>query len=67
MQTTQVTFDGEYNHIINGTTDWVYEEEFAITQGFFWNNAGNKIAYYRFDESEVKVPTGFSLSNALQI
>lgn len=54
MQTTQVTFDGEYNHIINGTTDWVYEEEFAITQGFFWNNAGNKIAYYRFDESEVK-------------
>lgn len=53
-KTTQITFDGEYNNIINATTDWVYEEEFAITKGFFWNNAGNKIAYYRFDESEVK-------------
>lgn len=53
-KTTQITFDGKYNNIINATTDWVYEEEFAITKGFFWNNAGNKIAYYRFDESEVK-------------
>lgn len=54
MQQTQITKDGKYNHIINGTTDWVYEEEFAITKGFFWNKIGDKIAYYRFDESDVR-------------
>lgn len=54
MQTKQITTDGEYNHIINGTTDWVYEEEFAITKGFFWSNDSEKIAYYKFDESKVK-------------
>lgn len=54
MTEQQVTFDGHFNQIINGTTDWVYEEEFAITKGFFWNNSGTKIAFYRFDESDVK-------------
>lgn len=51
----QVTDDGKYNHIINGTTDWVYEEEFAFTQGFHWSPEGDKIAFYKFDESRVKV------------
>jgi len=51
---TQITFDGEDRHIIYGTTDWVYEEEFAFTRAFFWSPDGNKIAYYRFDESDVK-------------
>lgn len=51
----QVTTDGKYNHIINGTTDWVYEEEFAFTQGFKWSPEGDKIAFYKFDESRVKV------------
>ena len=54
MQTKQITTDGEFNYIINGTTDWVYEEEFAITKGFFWSNDSEKIAYYKFDESKVK-------------
>ena len=49
---TQVTSDGKQNGIINGTTDWVYEEEFAITQGFEWSPDGKKIAFYRFDESK---------------
>lgn len=49
----QVTLDGKQGSIINGTTDWVYEEEFAITKGFEWSPDGNKIAYYRFDESHV--------------
>lgn len=49
-----VTTDGKQNEIINGTTDWVYEEEFAITKGFEWSPDGNRIAYYRFDESKVK-------------
>ncbi len=51
----QVTRDGKYNHIINGTTDWVYEEEFAITKGFAWSPDSKKLAYYRFDESRVKL------------
>ncbi len=49
-----ITDDGVYNEIINGTTDWVYEEEFAFTQGFFWSPDSEKIAYYKFDESHVK-------------
>ena len=49
----QVTFDGEINKIINGATDWVYEEEFAFDNGMQWNASGNKIAYYRFDEENV--------------
>jgi dipeptidyl-peptidase-4 len=50
----KVTHDGEENKIINGTTDWVYEEEFAITKGFYWSPDNKKIAFYRFDESRVK-------------
>jgi len=51
---TQITTDGKYNHIINGTTDWVYEEEFAITKGLSWSPEGDKIAFFRFDEGHVK-------------
>lgn len=51
----QVTFDGKANEIINGSCDWVYEEEFEFAQAFFWNNTSDQIAFYRFDES--KVPT----------
>ena len=54
MQETQITTNGEFNKIINGTTDWVYEEEFAITKGFFWSPDSKKIAFYSFDESKVK-------------
>ncbi|MGM0531893.1 MAG: S9 family peptidase [Bacteroidota bacterium] len=50
----QVTHDGKHNHIINGSTDWVYEEEFAFTQGFHWSPEGDKIAFYKFNESRVK-------------
>lgn len=55
---TQVTTDGEINSIINGVTDWVYEEEFAFVRAFEWNKSGEKIAYLKFDESEV---TEFSM------
>ena len=51
---TQLTFDGKTNAIINGGTDWVYEEEFGFDKGFEWSTDGSKIAYYKFDESEVK-------------
>ncbi|TVQ88269.1 MAG: S9 family peptidase [Bacteroidetes bacterium] len=50
----QITHDGRHNEIINGTTDWVYEEEFGFTIGFQWSPDGNKIAFYRFDETHVK-------------
>ncbi|HBI81798.1 MAG TPA: hypothetical protein DDY04_07665, partial [Bacteroidales bacterium] len=32
----QITTDGEYNKVINGAADWVYEEEFALTTGMQW-------------------------------
>ena len=50
---TQVTTDGKKNAIINGITDWVYEEEFAFVRAFDWSADSRKIAYIRFDESEV--------------
>ncbi|MCF8428816.1 MAG: S9 family peptidase [Bacteroidia bacterium] len=49
-----ITTDGKVNNIINGATDWVYEEEFAIWKGFTWSPNSDKIAFYRFDESKVK-------------
>ena len=48
-----VTTDGEWNKIINGTSDWVYEEEYGFTQAYAVSSNGEKIAYLRFDESEV--------------
>ncbi|OUV69920.1 MAG: S9 family peptidase [Flavobacteriales bacterium TMED123] len=53
-ETTQVTSDGKKNHIINGASDWVYEEEFALVRSFQWSPDGKHIAYYKFDESHVK-------------
>ncbi len=50
---TQLTNDGKRNAIINGTTDWVYEEEFAITKGYGWSPDSKHIAYLRFDEQDV--------------
>ena len=50
----QITHDGKYNHIINGALDWVYEEEFSFDRGFDWSPDGQKIAFYRFNESHVK-------------
>jgi len=49
----QVTFDGEKNKLINGVTDWVYEEEFAFVRTFDWNKTSTKIAFLKFDESQV--------------
>jgi len=51
--TRQITSDGKKNHIINGITDWVYEEEFGFVKAFDWNASGTHLAYIRFDETEV--------------
>jgi len=52
-ETTQVTTDGKVNEIINGITDWVYEEEFSLVRAFDWNKDATKLAFIRFDETEV--------------
>lgn len=49
----RVTNDGEKNKVINGAPDWVYEEEFGFAKAFAWSPDGKKIAFYRFDESDV--------------
>ena len=54
QKTTTVTTDGKINEIINGGTDWVYEEEFAFSRAFEWSPNGKRLAYFRFDESQVK-------------
>lgn len=50
---TAITNDGEKNAIINGITDWVYEEEFAFVRAFDWSADSKKIAFIRFDERQV--------------
>ncbi|PJJ10566.1 dipeptidyl-peptidase-4 [Flavobacterium sp. 1] len=52
-KSTAITSDGKKNSIINGITDWVYEEEFAFVRAFDWSKDSKKIAFIRFDESEV--------------
>jgi len=51
--TTQITTDGQKNSIINGITDWVYEEEFAFVRAFEWSGNSDKIVFMRFDETDV--------------
>lgn len=51
--TSQITTDGKKNVIINGICDWVYEEEFEFVRAFDWSADSKKIAYIRFDESQV--------------
>lgn len=43
-----ITRDGN-TEIINGTFDWVYEEEFNCRDGFRWSNDGKYIAYWQSD------------------
>jgi dipeptidyl-peptidase-4 len=50
---SQITTDGEKDKIINGTSDWVYEEEFGLSKAFWWSPDSKFLAYLRFDESEV--------------
>ncbi len=50
----QITEDGEFNKIINGASDWVYEEELELSKAFQWSVNGEKLAFYRFDEAAVK-------------
>lgn len=52
---SQVTKDGEYNKVLNGIPDWVYEEEFGFNRAFDFSADSKMLAYIRFDESAVKM------------
>ena len=49
-----ITDDGKWNYVINGTTDWVYEEEYGFTKAYAFSPDSREIAYLKFDESQVK-------------
>src|SRR5579871_6054150 len=52
-QIKQLTFDGA-RKLINGTFDWVYEEEFSCRDGFRWSPDSKKIAYWQIDAKDTK-------------
>ena len=52
-KTARLTSDGS-DKIINGTSDWVYEEEFAVRDGFRWSPDGAHIAYWQFNTTGVR-------------
>lgn len=50
---TRLTADASPT-LVNGTSDWVYEEEFGVRDGFRWSPDGTRIAYWQFDMSGVR-------------
>ena len=50
--TRRLTTDGT-DLIVNGTSDWVYDEEFSLGDGFRWSPDGQSIAYWQFDQHGV--------------
>jgi len=51
---TQLTHDGSKGGIINGTFDWVYEEEFGLRDGWSWSPDGEKIAFFKLNEADTR-------------
>jgi len=60
----QLTFDGG-GDIINGTSDWVYEEEFGVRDGFRWSPDSRSIAFWQFNTSGVPVFTMIDNTDSL--
>jgi dipeptidyl-peptidase-4 len=54
MEETQLTTDGADGSIINGTSDWVYEEEFGLRDGWSWSPDGQYLAFFQFDEADTR-------------
>ncbi len=50
----QLTYDGSSGRIINGTYDWVYEEQFGLSDGWAWSPDGSRIAFVKLDETETR-------------
>ena len=53
MNVTALTSDGSA-HVINGTFDWVYEEELGLHRGFRWSPDGETIAYWQINTEGVR-------------
>lgn len=51
---TVLTSTNNTRKLINGTFDWVYEEEFGCRDGFRWSNDSKSIAYWQVDANQVK-------------
>lgn len=51
---SQVTKDGKRGEILNGTPDWVYEEEFSINSSIVFTPDSRQICWIKYDESKVK-------------
>lgn len=51
---TRLTDTGSEGGVINGTFDWVYEEEFGLRDGFRWSPDGRHIAFFQLDESATR-------------
>jgi len=63
-RTTQLTFDGGED-LINGTSDWVNEEEFSIRDGFRWSPDSRAVAFWQFDTHDVPVFTMINNTDTL--
>ncbi len=54
MSERALTTSGREGLFINGTFDWVYEEEFGLRDGWEWSPDGKKIAFFNLDESQTR-------------
>lgn len=54
MTETQLTDDGTNGGIINGTSDWVYEEEFGLRDGWAWSPDSRHLAFFQLDETNTR-------------
>ena len=60
LRITTLTYDGS-DTIINGTSDWAYEEELDLRDAYRWSPDGQSIAYWQLDTSGVR--TFFLINN----
>ncbi|MBR2351666.1 MAG: DPP IV N-terminal domain-containing protein [Alistipes sp.] len=60
-----ITQDGRWNEVINGTSDWVYEEEYGFTRAYAISPDGGQVAYLRFDERRVPLFEMMRYDNSL--
>lgn len=60
----QLTSDGN-DMVLNGVSDWVYDEEFRLSDALRWSPDGQKIAYWQFDQHDVPVYTLINYTDTL--